>query len=52
MQSVLNTLFAVERRHKGSFALGLFGDTMQRIYSDGKHDLGRDLPDIGRSLPN
>jgi DNA helicase-2/ATP-dependent DNA helicase PcrA len=25
--------------------LGLFGDTMQRIYSDGKENLGADLPD-------
>ena len=25
--------------------LGLFGDTMQRIYSDGKERLGEDLPE-------
>lgn len=29
---------------KGRFCLGLFGDVMQRIYADGKEDLGRQLP--------
>ena len=43
--NLMDALFTVERRHKGSFTLGLFGDTMQRIYGEGKHDLGRDLPD-------
>lgn len=41
---LIDALFAVERDHDDRFALGLFGDMMQRIYSDGKHDLGRDLP--------
>ena len=43
--NLMDAFFAVERRRGGSFALGLFGDTMQRIYSDGKHDLGRELPE-------
>lgn len=30
--------------HKEKFALGLFGDVMQRIYGDGKVDLGVNLP--------
>ncbi|KAA6309531.1 hypothetical protein EZS27_038992, partial [termite gut metagenome] len=27
-----------------NFSLGLFGDTMQRIYTDGKENLGTHLP--------
>jgi DNA helicase II / ATP-dependent DNA helicase PcrA len=42
--ALIEALFAVERQHVGSFALGLFGDMMQRIYADGKHDLGQSLP--------
>lgn len=42
--NLINTLFAVEQKHIGQFALGLFGDMMQRVYSDGKHDLGSSLP--------
>ena len=42
---LIDGLFAVERQHSSNFALGLFGDMMQRIYSDGKHDLGRALPE-------
>lgn len=44
-KELVDALFAVERAHVGHFGLGLFGDTMQRIYSDGKHDLGLSLPD-------
>lgn len=44
-EELVDALFAVERAHVGRFGLGLFGDTMQRIYSDGKHDLGLSLPD-------
>ena len=42
---LIDSLFVVERAHRGKFALGLFGDMMQRIYPDGKHDLGRVLPE-------
>lgn len=42
--ALIEALFAVEQQHAGKFALGLFGDTMQRIYADGKHDLGQSLP--------
>jgi DNA helicase-2/ATP-dependent DNA helicase PcrA len=42
---LMEALLEVERIHRGKFALGLFGDTMQRIYADGKPDLGRHLPD-------
>jgi DNA helicase II / ATP-dependent DNA helicase PcrA len=42
--ALIDALFTVERQRTGTFALGLFGDMMQRIYADGKHDLGRALP--------
>jgi DNA helicase-2/ATP-dependent DNA helicase PcrA len=41
---LMEALFVVERAHREHFRLGLFGDTMQRIFSDGKIDLGKDLP--------
>ncbi|SCW71370.1 DNA helicase-2 / ATP-dependent DNA helicase PcrA [Paenibacillus tianmuensis] len=44
-KELLNALFEVERKNNGTFSLGLFGDTMQRIYSDGKEDLGINLPE-------
>lgn len=43
-QHLMDALLVVERTHVGQFGLGLFGDTMQRIYSDGKVNLGHDLP--------
>ena len=43
-KELIEALFAIERQHKGKLTLGLFGDTMQRIYSDGKADLGINLP--------
>ena len=33
----------VQEKNK-NFSLGLFGDTMQRIYTDGKENLGTNLP--------
>lgn len=41
---LMDALFAVQEKHKAQFRLGLFGDTMQRIYGDGKLDLGINLP--------
>lgn len=41
---VINALFALEAANQGKFALGLFGDTMQRIFPDGRADLGRHIP--------
>jgi len=43
-RDLMGAFFALEVANKGRFALGLFGDTMQRIYADGKPDLGRDIP--------
>lgn len=42
---LLDALFAVQAAHRQDFALGLFGDMMQRIYSDGRVGLGQDLPE-------
>jgi DNA helicase-2/ATP-dependent DNA helicase PcrA len=41
---LIEAFMLVEERERARFRLGLFGDMMQRIYADGKHDLGRDLP--------
>lgn len=41
---LLNALIAVQAKYSDSFSIGLFGDTMQRIYSDGKVDLPEGLP--------
>jgi DNA helicase-2/ATP-dependent DNA helicase PcrA len=41
---LVDALFAVQAKLKGKFLLGLIGDTMQRIYSDGKEGLGANLP--------
>lgn len=39
-KELIDALFTVQRVHKTQFSLGLFGDIMQRIYMDGKEDLG------------
>ena len=44
-EALVDALFQVEAKHVGAFSLGLIGDMMQRIYSEGKDDLGRNLPD-------
>ncbi|HKI12195.1 MAG TPA: UvrD-helicase domain-containing protein [Candidatus Acidoferrum sp.] len=41
---LMDAFMQLQRDYKGRFCLGLFGDVMQRIYADGKTDLGRDLP--------
>lgn len=41
---LMEAFLAVQRQHCNHFVLGLFGDTMQRIYGDGKVDLGENLP--------
>ena len=42
-KELINALFMVQEKNK-NFSLGLFGDTMQRIYTDGKENLGTNLP--------
>lgn len=44
-RDLMEALLSLEEAQQGRFALGLFGDTMQRIYGDGKIDLGQNLPD-------
>ena len=41
---LMEAFLLVQAQHPTEFRLGLFGDTMQRIYADGKADLGHDLP--------
>lgn len=43
-KDLIEAFFSMQRAKKANFSLGLFGDTMQRIYSDGKENLGRELP--------
>lgn len=43
-KELMDSFFELQKKKKGCFSLGLFGDTMQRIYSDGKEDLGVALP--------
>ncbi len=42
---LMEAFFQVQSNKKEKFALGLFGDMMQRIYFDGKINLGQNLPD-------
>lgn len=43
-KELINAFFDVQRQHSDKFSLGLFGDTMQRIYNDGEESLGRNIP--------
>ena len=42
-KELIDAFFIIQQNHK-NFSLGLFGDIMQRIYTDGKENLGVDLP--------
>lgn len=44
-KELIDAFFELESDNEGKFTLGLFGDTMQRIYADGKENLGMELPD-------
>jgi DNA helicase II / ATP-dependent DNA helicase PcrA len=41
---LMEAFMEVQRKYRESFALGLFGDTMQRIYNDGLQTLGQNIP--------
>ena len=43
-KELVDAFFEVQKKKTGCFTLGMFGDTMQRIYTDGKIDLGQNLP--------
>lgn len=42
---LIEAFFETQKENSKNFSLGLFGDTMQRIYSDGDLNLGRNIPD-------
>jgi DNA helicase-2/ATP-dependent DNA helicase PcrA len=44
-KELMDAFLDVQKEHFSSFSLGLFGDTMQRIYADGKVDLDQEIPD-------
>ena len=44
-KDLVDAFFTVQSAHSGEFCLALFGDTMQRIYSDGKTGLDEAVPD-------
>lgn len=44
-KDLVDAFFDVQEKHPDKITLGLFGDTMQRIYTDGKTDLGKNIPD-------
>ena len=46
MKPLMEALLTFEARHRGRFALGLLGDTMQRIYTDGLRDLDQRVGDF------
>lgn len=44
-KDLVDALLALQAEHPGRFSLFLFGDTMQRIYADGKVGLEQAIPD-------
>lgn len=42
---LVDALLLVEAEHRSRFSLGFLGDTMQRIYNDGKDRIEQELPD-------
>ena len=46
MKPLMEALLTFESRHRGRIALGLLGDTMQRIYTDGLRDLDQRVGDF------
>jgi DNA helicase-2/ATP-dependent DNA helicase PcrA len=41
---LVDALFSVQAKHAAKFCLGFFGDTMQRIYNEGKERIEAGLP--------
>lgn len=44
-RELIDAFFEVQNKKSGCFSFGMFGDTMQRIYADGKIDLEQNIPD-------
>ncbi|RZK24352.1 MAG: ATP-dependent helicase, partial [Flavobacterium sp.] len=42
-KNLMDAFLKIQKLHPKKFCLGLIGDTMQRIYSDGKSDLEKEL---------
>ena len=45
LRPLMEALLSFEETYQGRFVLGLFGDTMQRIYPHGKADLAHAVPE-------
>lgn len=43
-KELVDALFAVYEKHGDRFIVGMFGDTMQKIYMDGKENLSKCIP--------
>jgi len=43
-RALIDALFTVQKAHAARFCLGLIGDTMQRIYPDGKERIENEIP--------
>ena len=43
-KELIDALLFLEAKNEGKFAIGLFGDTMQRIYNDGYENLEEKVP--------
>lgn len=48
MKPLMEALLTFEARHRGRIALGLLGDTMQRIYTDGLRNLDQRVGDFAQ----
>ncbi|MDD4590347.1 MAG: UvrD-helicase domain-containing protein [Parabacteroides sp.] len=44
-KELVDALFIIYEKYKDRFVIGMFGDTMQRIYMDGKDNLAGCIPD-------
>lgn len=44
-KELIDALWEVEKVHSDDFIIGMFGDTMQKIYMDGKENLSQIVPD-------
>lgn len=44
-KELVDALFAVYEKYKSDFIIGMFGDTMQKIYMDGKENLSKCIPE-------
>ncbi len=44
-KELVDAFFSIQSNHSDKFSLGLFGDTMQKIYTEGKPDLSLNIPE-------